>query len=726
MYLSALPSIHIPTHLSILARAFLVASLLVTVPVRARAQTTPGGQFGPIQLPPVTVTAQKEPADVQKLPVSVTAVSREEMADAGVNLVRDAAIYSPNTQFSDFTARKLSNPRFRGIGSSPANPSITTYFDGVPQLNSNTSSIDLLDVEQVEFVRGPQSALFGRNTLAGVINVSSMRPSLGEWSHSLSVPLSNFGSRDVRGSVSGPLVAGRVGVSGTIGFSRRAGFTRNLVTGRDIDSREALSGKGQVLWTPSSRWETRFIVTGERARDGDFALSDLGGLRERPFEVSRDFEGHTDRDLVATTLLTRMVGDRVTLSTTTGLVRWKTQDETDLDYTPQPLLRRDNTEESVQFTQEVRLASAPDAPLRLSENVPMRWQAGVFGFAQRYEQDAVNSFAPFVLSPFLAFPISQHAPQSALDDVGVGVYGQTTSTFVDRVDLSVGARVDYERKTAALNTFFEPAIAPDRRIEPEASFTTVSPHVSIAVRVQPGKMVYGAVGRGFKAGGFNAASPAGLEAYAEEHTRNFEGGAKTTWANGRVTANAAVFRIVWDDLQLNLPDPAVPGQFYIANVGGAVSKGAEFELRARVRPGVDVFSAVGYTNARFKAGSVSSGVPVGGNEIPNTPEYTATVGAQLSHTLRLNETLFARAEVTRYGAFSYDDLNTAGQGAYALANVRAGLRGPYVFAELWVRNLLDTRYIPIALPYDRQLAPSGFLGESGAPRTYGLSAGVTF
>ena len=75
-------------------------------------------------------------------------MSSEELADAGVGLVRDAAIYSPNTQFSDFTARKLSNPRFRGVGSSPANPSITTYFDGVPQLNSNTSSIDLLDVEQ--------------------------------------------------------------------------------------------------------------------------------------------------------------------------------------------------------------------------------------------------------------------------------------------------------------------------------------------------------------------------------------------------------------------------------------------------------------------------------------------------------------------------------------------------------------------------------------------------
>jgi len=712
--------------LSVTARSTLGAGVLALVPVMAHAQGPPAGQVGPFQLPPVTVTAQKEPADAQTLPVSVTAVSSEGLADAGVVLVRDAAVYSPNTHFSDFTARKLSNPRFRGIGSSPANPSITTYFDGVPQLNSNSSSIDLIDVEQVEFVRGPQSALFGRNTLAGVINVTSLRPSLTEWTSSLSAPLSNFDSRNVRGSVSGPLVAGRVGISGSIGYGRRAGFTFNRVTGRDVDSREAVTGKGQLLWTPSSQWETRLIVTGERARDGDFALSDLGGLRNNPFEVSRDFEGHTDRDLVATTLLTRRAGSRVTLSTTTGFVRWETQDATDLDYTALPLLRRDNTEKSVQFTQEVRVASAPGAPLRLSDRVPLKWQAGVFVFTQNYEQDAVNTFSPFVLSPFLGFAISQHTPQSALDDVGVGLYGQTTATFADRVDVAAGARVDHENKKASLNTFFSPAIAPGRLVTPEESFSNVSPQMSVAVRLQPERMVYVAAGRGFKAGGFNAASPAGSDAYGVEHTWNLEGGVKTAWAGGRVTANAAVFRIAWDDLQLNLPDPDVPAQFYIANVGGAVSKGAEFELRARVQPGVDLFSAVGYTDARFNDGSISSGVDVAGNDIPNTPDYTATLGVHVSHALRADETVFARAEVTRYGAFDYDDLNTAGQQAYSLASVRAGLSRGSVFAEVWVRNMFDTRYIPVALPFDPQLAPSGFLGESGAPRTFGISGGVTF
>jgi iron complex outermembrane receptor protein len=690
------------------------------------AQDTAPPPVGPIQLPTVTVTAQKEPADLQTVPVSVTAVSAATVANAGVNTVREASIYAPNVFFSDFTARKLSSPRFRGIGSSPANPAITTNIDGVPQLNSNTSSIDLLDVEQIEFIRGPQSALFGRNTLAGVINVASARPSLTAWTHAVSVPLANFAGRELRASLSGPLASGRVGVSGSIGYGRRDGFTRNTLTGNDVDHRSAFAGKGQVLWTPSSEWETRLIVNGERARDGDYALNDLAAVRSNPFQVARDFEGHTDRDLMATTVLARRSGARINLSTTTGFVNWKTVDETDLDYTPSSLVRRSNTEDGFQFTQEVRLASAPNAPWRASADVPVRWQTGVFLFTQNYEQDAINTLSPFVLSPLVGFPVSQHTPQSTLDDVGIGVFGQATATFDDRLDITVGARVDRESKEASLNTFFTPAIAPGRVVNAEQSFSNVSPQFSAAFRLQPELMMYGVVARGFKAGGFNAASPPGFEAYDEEQTWNLEGGVKTAWAGGRVTANAAVFHIDWDDLQLNLPDPFVPAQFYISNVGRASSQGIEFELNARVQPGIDVFGAVGYTDATFKAGSISSGVNVGGNKIPNTPDYTATFGTQVSRSVRSDITAYGRVEVTLYGAFQYDDLNRVGQDSYSLTNIRFGAQRRSLFADLWVRNLFDTLYIPVAFAFDPQLARSGFLGEPGAPRTFGISLGARF
>ena len=689
----------------------------------AQSQPQPDQPHGRITLPAVTVTAQKEPADVRTLPASVTALSAASLDQAGIGIVSDASIYVPNSYFSEFTARKLTNPRFRGIGASPANPAITTFIDGVPQLNANSSSIELLEVSQLEFVRGPQSALFGRNTLGGLVNVVSARPSLTGWTGGVAVPIGSEGTRELRGRVSGP-IADNVAVGLAIGYGERDGFTRNPLTGNDLDYRQATFGKGQVLWTPAANWEARVIVTAERARDGDYALNDLAALRANPFEAARDFEGHTDRDLLATTLITRREGARFAFSTTTGYVRWKTQDLTDLDYTPAPLITRDNTEKDGQFTQEVRLASAAAAPVRLSDRASLKWQTGAFFFTQRYEQDAINSFAPFLLSPFLGFPVSQHSPKSELDDLGIGLYGQSTLTLNDRFDVSLGMRVDHERKDAVLDTFFSPGIAPPSTVEAERDFTSVSPQVAVAYRARPDGIIYASAGRGFKAGGFNPASPSGSEAYDEEHTWNLEGGVKASWAAGRVSANASVFSIEWDDLQLNLPNLASPGQFYIANVGGASSRGVELELSARPHAAVDLFTAFGYTRARFGDGSLSSGADVSGNRIPNTPEYTATVGAQLTRSAG-RATLYGRGEMVFYGAFEYDDANTARQEAYSLANFRGGVRAGLVFAEAWVRNAFDTRYIPVAFAYG-PFAPSGFVGESGRPRTFGISAGIAF
>ena len=252
----------------------LVAALLASSPAAAQQPAPPQPPLR-TTLPPITVTAQKEPDDPQKLPVSVTAVSNDTLENAGIRGISEASVYAPNTFFNEFTARKLSNPRFRGIGASPTNPGITSYIDGVPQLNANSSSIELIDIDQIEFVRGPQSALFGRNALGGVINVTSARPSLTRWTGSLVGPFGNFSARDVRGSVSGPLIANTLAVGFGVGYSARDGFTRNDVTGHDLDARSAAFGRGQIIWKPADRWEVRGLFAAERARDGDYALADL-------------------------------------------------------------------------------------------------------------------------------------------------------------------------------------------------------------------------------------------------------------------------------------------------------------------------------------------------------------------------------------------------------------------------------------------------------------------
>jgi iron complex outermembrane receptor protein len=702
--------------------AALLASLAVAP--GAFAQTPPDPQAPQVTLPTVTVTAQKEPADLQTLPVSVTAVPTDALWNGGAQTIGDLSIYAPNTYFTDFSARKLSNARFRGIGSSPANPAVTTFIDGVPQLNTNSSSIELLGISQVEFVRGPQSALFGRNTLGGLINISSVRPSLTKWTGNAVVPFGNDGAVDVRADASGPL-GGKAAAGFAIGHAQRDGFTTNDLTGRDVDYRDATFGKGQLLFTPGHDWEARFIYTGEHARDGDYALADLAAVRSTPFHTQRDFEGHTDRDINAETFLLHHTGPAVTFSSTTGFVHWHTLDATDLDYSPYPLLQRTNDEKDLQFTQEFRAASGPQGATKLGSRATLKWQGGLFLFTQNYDQDAINTYGASVLSPFIPVATHQHNPQASLDDTGVGLYGSGTVTL-QGLDLTAGARVDHEHRSGTLLTsFIEPFFTQLPALDVDRSFTNVSPQFSVAVHVTKDAMAYAAVTNGYKAGGFNPASPAGSESYGEEHSWNVEGGVKSTFANHRVSADLAVFSIDWQDLQLNLPNPQVPGQFYIANVGGARSSGVEAELDARPREGVDVFGAFGYTHARFAADTSSSGVPVGGNDIPNTPAYTATIGAELSHAVTATTRVYGRAEAVFYGAFKYDEANTEGQDAYSLANVRAGARGKRLFGEFWIRNAFDTKYVPVAFSY-QGVAPSGFVGEPGRPRTFGATAGVSF
>jgi iron complex outermembrane receptor protein len=238
-------------------------------------------------------------------------------------------------------------------------------------------------------------------------------------------------------------------------------------------------------------------------------------------------------------------------------------------------------------------------------------------------------------------------------------------------------------------------------------------------------MAYLSVARGYKAGGFNPAALPGSEAYDEEHAWHVEGGFKSTFAGGKAVASAAIFHINWDDLQLNVPNPFVPGQFYIANVGGARSSGVEIDVTARPRSDIDLFATLGVTSARFSDGTTANGSDVSDNRLPYTPDYTATFGGQITRAITSAISGYGRAELVLTGAFEYDENNTQSQDAYSILNIRAGGRHQRFFAEVWLRNALDTRYVPIAIPYPG-FAPSGFIGENGRPRTFGISIGATF
>jgi iron complex outermembrane receptor protein len=291
-------------------------------------------------------------------------------------------------------------------------------------------------------------------------------------------------------------------------------------------------------------------------------------------------------------------------------------------------------------------------------------------------------------------------------------------------------RGDYESKTANLKTFFSPAVAPETVVDDNKDFAQVSPQFSLVWHMVPGKTVYGTIGRGYRAGGFNPVSPAGSEAYGEETSWSYEIGSKTSWFDDKLTLQAAAFYISWRDLQLNLP---VGQNYYIDNAGDADSKGVELELNARPLPGWDAFGSVGYTDARFRGGAssihtdafgVNSTVDVGGNRLIYAPEFTANAGTQYAWSICPGVTVFARADVVGYGRYFYNAANTASQKPYSLGNFRAGARGQRWFVEGWVKNAFDAKYVPVAFEFPN--FQSGFLGENGAPVTFGVHAGLNF
>jgi iron complex outermembrane receptor protein len=565
-----------------------------------------------------------------------------------------------------------------------------------------------------------------------LINISS-RPSSEKWTTQAEGALGNYRYRDLRASVSSPLLKERFSLNLAGGYSGRDGYTDNVLTGHDLDSRAAGFGKGQLFFKVNDQWKIRWIVSGERDRDGDYALGDLGYIRANPNHVNRDFEGYTHRGVGSTTLVVDYASATMDFSSISGGVWWKTHSLTDLDYQTAALANgglyaiRDSAEQQHQLTQEFRFASARDKAIRLGAALDLSWQAGVFIFGQDYGQDAANDIS----STFGFFPRMLTTSATDLDDRGIGIYGQARFTAWKKLDIAAGLRFDYEDKDANLvnATGFSSRLSD--------SYSEASPQFSAAYRYAPDQMAYASVSRGYKAGGFNPAptgipAPAGTESYDAEHTWNYELGHKARWLGNKLESTVALFYIDWQNLQLNQQIPYSGGQYYIGNAGAADSKGIEVESRYHPFYWWELFGMVGYTDAKFLSGSsaynanLGANEPVGGNDLPYTPNYNAIMGTQISWAPARDARLFLRLQVTMYGDLQYDASNAVGQAGYSLTSFRGGVRGKRWFAEGWVDNAWNKHYVPIAIPYAQLGAPSGYIGEIGAPRTYGVRAGINF
>ena len=701
-------------------------ALMLALSADAATNDTPVGQVSTSLQ--VVVTARKWAEPVQDVPGAVTVKTADELANSGAQNLRDAVRGVPNLTLADFAVRSLTFPYVRGIGSGQNAPAVATYIDGVPQLSYVTASQELLDVDRIEFLRGPQGALYGSASMGGVLNIVPRVPTATPGGY-LTLSGGDYGAFGARGGEEGPLGGGLLG-SACGGFSSREGYTRNDYTGSDLDRQKDGFGRAQLYLPNQGDWDFRLSVTAEQDRDGDYALYDLGSIRNHPYHVSHDYEGYNDRDLVQPVFTAQRHGDDVEFTSISAFQWWQTRSSTDLDYTPADLMRQNADERDYAGIEELRLASPADAPIQLSDRVAMHWLVGAFAFDERQAQSTTTDYRPLgILYSMWPFAFQQE-DDSRMDNLGVGFFGQTTFTLDKRWELGLGLRDDFEHRSADLSSHIPPGAPAFSSFSPDRNFNQVTPHASLSYHLTPEMLAYVQVAEGYKAGGFNSEGPA---SYNPETSWNYEAGLKTMWFDRTVTANAAIFRTLWHDMQLNVPVGGDPSHYCIENSGRARSQGAELELSTKPCHDLELFAGGALLDGDFRDGSTTmtmgpfgySTLPVGGNDLPFAPRVTWNAGAEYAHDLADRLRGFVRTEVTGTTRYFFDPSNGASQGALALVNVSVGVTTGNWRAEAWVKNLFDRDYVAMALPYPG-LAPSGYIGENGAPRTVGVSLTRTF
>jgi iron complex outermembrane receptor protein len=662
------------------------------------------------------VTARKIEEAIEDVPASVSALSSDDITKSGMRSISDAVGRIPNLHFTEFSARRLSFPYVRGIGSGLGEPSVATYVDGVPQLSVGSTNLPLLGMERIEFLRGPQGTLYGRNAMGGVIHMVGRQPG-GQTDIGGSAMYGNHALREVSSFYSGPLGddAGFV-FDGRV--SRRDGYTTNDFTGDLVDDRKAISGRTQLALDLSDSSSLSFSLTGQKAEDGGFGLGELGALRDNPHRINQDFEGETARNSFQPSIVYAWADGGQSFTSISAFTTMDLTETSDFDFSSIDGVRRRTEEKQDVLYQELRWSDQGDFDVDKGEGV--RLLVGLSAFDSEATRSAANEFRPGMFPPAM-----QGLDTNTGDfvDRGVGLFGQLGLSPAPGWELTYGVRMDRESKKLDANHTFETGgiTVPISNASFEDAFGATTPMLSASYRPTDSSQVYAYAAKAFKAGGFNLAAPAGEQFFDPESSWTYEVGYKRSLTEKGLDLRVAVFSVDWQDMQMSLFDPVVGG--YVDNAGESTSKGVEVELDADLGDGWGMFAGLGIARTEFQEFTDAFGQDVAGNSLANAPEQTWSVG--MSYDRELAEGgLFARAGYVGVQDLFYDPGNLESED-YELVNLSGGYQSGDWRIAVFVRNALDEAYVPVAFqanPAD----PTYFIGENGAPRNWGVSIGISF
>jgi iron complex outermembrane receptor protein len=677
-------------------------------------------QTEPSQEQEIFVTAQKIEESLQEVPLSITAFTEEDLEDAQISSFRGIADNTPNFSILDaagsryfvyYSIRGISNFNFSN------RDAVGFYIDDVPYDYGGFLNLNLPDLERVEVLRGPQNILYGRSSIAGAINIITRRPS-NELEFNGQISYGNYDDFEVQGSLSGPVVKDKLLLRLSGSYGSRDGYIRNIFLDEDIDNQSGGNGRAKLLWLPSENWEIDLSASFEDYRDGGPPLVLLD--RPDPFEVEHNVSGFNDLISNAQSIKAVYNGQNLSFTSITARRFSKTNQESEIDFTPTDIGRVINQFDSTVISQELRLQSPGDGR-------QFQWIIGGYFESKQFNTDDDGLVFGNDAEALFGFPAgSSNLSNSETEEITLATFGQVSYQPVDPLTLSLGLRYESNNsKLKTLNNFFR---TPDGLETLNFSVTDLEqdsdallPRFAIQYNLNPDLMAYGSITRGYRPAGVNFSADTDSEEvlrFDAERSWNYEVGLKSSWLNNRLTANLALFHNTVDNFQVVLFNEFLQSE-RITNADARIT-GAELEVRATPVGGLDVIAGFGFADTEFKDyTNPITGENFSGNNLLFSPSLTYNLALQY----RSVRGILGRVELVGSGKTYFTEDNNLTGDPYAIVNVRLGYEFDNYGIYLFGNNIFDKNYVTTAF---RGLPGFGDFGSYGAPATYGVQFSAEF
>jgi iron complex outermembrane recepter protein len=644
----------------------------------------------------VVVTARQRAEKLSEVPDSITAFTAEAIEQRGIESIEDALSFVPSVSFVNAQDAGLSGISIRGIGQvRNGEPPVAIVIDGVQLSSPDQIKQALTDVERIEVLKGPQGALYGRNAIGGAIVIETKRPS-DHLSGRATLTAGNGNERTAEGVLSGPIAGDVAGFRLVAGYTDFDGVIDNVTLDRKVDFHESRYMRGKLLVDTGGPWSLDLTSSWSDFDGGASWYIPLpdGRPNDTSIPVEADELGRSTRELRDISAKVDVDLGGVQLRSVTAASKVEVSLFEDLDWTAQPLLAANQDREVTSWSQELRLTSGSDQRVR--------WVGGVYYLDADRDIDTTVLIPP---RPFVASP----AVRSTESSQASAAFGQANIDLSDALELTLALRYDRDRRTLT-----------DRLAGGERSntFDAWQPKVSLAYRLDDATL-YATAARGFRSGGFNAPNTIFAPIYDAEIATSYELGSKTTWLDGRLQADAAVFLTRYDDQQQFILSGATQG---IVNVKESEIRGVELELRAKPTRNFELAVALSTMDSEIK--NFDGSRTFVGNEVPLTYGWSSNVSAQYSFDVgRALVSLWAGYERRADQYWHIDNADKQEVVDLTSARITADL-GSWR-ATLWAQNLLDKKYT-------EEFFANEFLGlfsdirYPGTPRRYGLSVTYQF